>query len=1366
MHICEFVINRFGVLHDQRVPKLSKNLTVFVGDNEAGKSTCLNFFRAMLFGYARQRRSIDYLPDVKAVSGGSLVLETETMGRVRLARRPGPHGGPVSLADSDGAPLPETALTALLRGCTPDVYDKVFAFSLGELAHFGSLTDERIRHALHGAAFGTGMRSPGQALKILEEDMRRIFAPRASSSKIHRLLQDLDLVAAGIRERGNEVDKYAALRAELEEAARELALSQSTRQSMEQERRALERNLALRGRWEALREAEAALAACPETHGSFTPDGRERLERLVERLEERRQAASSARRAFERAKEEVGALVFDPALAAAAPAVFSLAERKERVRDATNELRALEAERSAYTREAASVAKDLGPGWDADALEKYDISLAVYERCGLLGKRRDAALQTLAGAEAESLRLERGCEAAEKAAQEAQSALRNAGGSGAEANEASMDRLAQLLVRAGDAAEKTNALALAARNAEQALRQAIKDVDSSWSLQDLEQAALTPGERERFLNLSRSVENSRAARADRERAQKNAALFYEDAASRVAGLESSVNDQLYLLPGRPETPFDAAAVLDARRLALRRARTVRTTLDNAQTAYASANEQLGDIASLIRGAPRKNAFPWAALILFFAALLLVCGGGVFYLGKANAHEIMTLAGTGALAAGAALGAAWAVLAARGGTETATEAMERNWAAIEQRLIRTRVAAQAARLEAEEALAALALETPDIFSGGALDSDLLNDAEQALTLHRERLAALERDVKDLEREKTAFASMSKRLCEAENELRNAGARLDQAEAERSKALRALKLPHASPPEDARFVLERLDAALARRAHWQSRLAEQRAAEEALAECLDFAKSIPGLADRLASLPEPGSHFAPDPGAWLEAARLYIEEWKRAGRERIRLRELAAMRESRLEEAASLLERSRERLSAAQSAARDAEEAWRAWLDAQGLPLTLSPETARLALDAAAKAKSAIEAARRLEARIAAARGEAAAFVRDLAACASLPPSAAENDSANFLASVAQENPRDAQETNRPEIADPTTMASLFAFLDDLAAAAREAGKRAAVRESRERELPALADAATLAEEHAAAAQAEMKSMLALAACETPEAYRAAHAAWTRRETAFAAKTAAYSSLEREAEDAGMPLADLLASFRSASREETETLLAVHEERLAEALAGERALAEKKGGLDAAMAGLTSEKGLTELLAKREALIGEIEERALEWSRLAVARELLLTAKGRFESERQTGVARYAGELFSMITDGAYSGITVSLDDETVRATTRDGVLRNPETELSRGAREQLYLALRLAYVLDHGAQAEKLPVIMDDILVNFDARRAARTAETLTSFATTHQVLFFTCHESTADLLCAASPEATRYALRKGAFLPA
>ena len=72
---------------------------------------------------------------------------------------------------------------------------------------------------------------------------------------------------------------------------------------------------------------------------------------------------------------------------------------------------------------------------------------------------------------------------------------------------------------------------------------------------------------------------------------------------------------------------------------------------------------------------------------------------------------------------------------------------------------------------------------------------------------------------------------------------------------------------------------------------------------------------------------------------------------------------------------------------------------------------------------------------------------------------------------------------------------------------------------------------------------------------------------------------------------------------------------------------------------------------------------------------------------------------------------------------------------------PVEVLSRGTREQLFLSLRLALASSYARRGAPLPLVLDDVLVNFDAERAKAAAAVLRDFAAAgHQLLIFTCHE--------------------------
>ena len=58
--------------------------------------------------------------------------------------------------------------------------------------------------------------------------------------------------------------------------------------------------------------------------------------------------------------------------------------------------------------------------------------------------------------------------------------------------------------------------------------------------------------------------------------------------------------------------------------------------------------------------------------------------------------------------------------------------------------------------------------------------------------------------------------------------------------------------------------------------------------------------------------------------------------------------------------------------------------------------------------------------------------------------------------------------------------------------------------------------------------------------------------------------------------------------------------------------------------------------------------------------------------------------------------------------------------------------------------------EFGEHAERLPVVVDEALVNFDPERALRATEAFTALSDANQVLVFTCHPATAEMFATAA----------------
>jgi len=83
---------------------------------------------------------------------------------------------------------------------------------------------------------------------------------------------------------------------------------------------------------------------------------------------------------------------------------------------------------------------------------------------------------------------------------------------------------------------------------------------------------------------------------------------------------------------------------------------------------------------------------------------------------------------------------------------------------------------------------------------------------------------------------------------------------------------------------------------------------------------------------------------------------------------------------------------------------------------------------------------------------------------------------------------------------------------------------------------------------------------------------------------------------------------------------------------------------------------------------------------------------------------------------------------------------------DAGTRISVASLSTGAAQQVYLCLRLGLAEEEASKRTSLPLIMDEVLVNFDDERVRGVAEAIADVAQRHQVIMFTCHPPTVELM--------------------
>ena len=120
---------------------------------------------------------------------------------------------------------------------------------------------------------------------------------------------------------------------------------------------------------------------------------------------------------------------------------------------------------------------------------------------------------------------------------------------------------------------------------------------------------------------------------------------------------------------------------------------------------------------------------------------------------------------------------------------------------------------------------------------------------------------------------------------------------------------------------------------------------------------------------------------------------------------------------------------------------------------------------------------------------------------------------------------------------------------------------------------------------------------------------------------------------------------------------------------------------------------------------------------------------------------------------ASEAFRTISRDAYSGLASQpgKESEILIALAADGSSK-VASELSKGTRFQLYLALRVAGYHEFARTHLPVPFVADDVMETFDDFRAEEAIRLLASMGEIGQVIYLTHHRHIRDIAQRVCPD--------------
>lgn len=402
----------------------------------------------------------------------------------------------------------------------------------------------------------------------------------------------------------------------------------------------------------------------------------------------------------------------------------------------------------------------------------------------------------------------------------------------------------------------------------------------------------------------------------------------------------------------------------------------------------------------------------------------------------------------------------------------------------------------------------------------------------------------------------------------------------------------------------------------------------------------------------------------------------------------------------------------------------QQAWEASIAPLGLTATATPEEALAVLDQLGRLFAKVEEMTRLQQRIDAMEGDAQRLAHDVAA-------------------LARTHARELAELPAIECA------------DQLIRAHRQASDERRERMRLDADLQSKRERARACEEGAQHAGAELRGLMERAAVAGLAELEAMERA--------AAEAARLDRLVADVDEQlvvageGASTDALIEQTRGLDPDAVKARIAEVESELEELGEAQRALHQQIGSLEAGVQHQENAEGAAEAAAEAQEHLAAIRGHVRKYLRLRLASMVIRREIERYRAENQGPLVARASALFPRLTLDRYSGVCVGFDanDEPVLQCVDASGREKTVNELSDGARDQLYLALRIATLERHAESNPTMPVVLDDILVHFDDERTSAALAVLGELAQRTQVLLFTHHARVVELARTALPAARR-----------
>ena len=1317
MRIKSIMIDGFGHFHEASLEGLPEELVLISGDNEAGKSTLLGFIRAIMFGFPdRRSNENNYEPLVGGRHGGRITVLTEKQGEIIIERMAGTKGGPVNLLfTGDGSSGGEEELRHLLGGFNKFIYRNIYAFSLEELQTFDSLNADDVRGALYGAGAGTSLMSIPESMKKLDKSLENLFKNKGSKPLINTKLAEIEEVQKKIRNASNGIRNYEELTLNQQEIRTKIEQLQQERDAFQTNHNRIENYIKLWDQWIILQDAEAKLNALPEIITEFPNEGLIRLDSINKDLEALIKSRKKASKNQVDLENQLKNLIVNELLISHEPEIL---ERRENLPIYTTSLKELSTDRQSLEQIKRDIRRELdnlGSDWTEERVYSIDRSLFT----------QDAIRQHNAEHRAAQSEWEKAEDALKQVREEYESALWEE-----EITEKELEKFQDMKARVdknilssiqngrnqfasivSDLPVRKKEL----KDASESLEKDIREIDPNWNVSMIESFDCSVPAQEKI----QSFEQELITAENKVNETENRLEFEVSNLSNIQKELKIIKEKFHAIP----EPF-----LKTKNNFVSRKNDIKSLRDKLNKkellieSISHHQERLTDKQNILQKIQDETPNPLPGLFKWVSIAMLLIGLIAFGIVSVLLNRLLESIIIGGIFA--ILGVGFFIINK----------------IVEKHISKNKLADQTNEKEKKEL--EKVREKLDNFRKQLAEAEsqiekLKNIIGVSANFEIRDLDKLENQTEiDLNHfnEITRLKEESNRIREREDQgteiiEKLSGNLMSQKEAFQltgdnwERQIDHLSLKRGTKPRTVNLIFTKVDG-IKTKINNMKRLEERiRQMEVARDEYRAWLDQIPELSGKVPT----------DLNELLSLVDRFLEqtvnlEKRRQDRDLVR-RTLEEKQKNRkvMEEKVS---KAKKRIKKATDWQSRTSDVWQKWLSQNRLDQDISPETALSALETINKCIQFIDTKSELEELI----------------------NQKENQIKRYLDSSSELFTK--IEKSKPVPDSLVTEIKLLTQELDESKIALETKKNLQV------QLKGISDEIDSLKQEIEVQKAEIQKLMKEGGSEDEETFKIKGELFEKRQGLLVEMENAAKNMKIISGESNLgTLKEILAKCTREKLENENRGLQQNLREVREELETKRQeLAEIKNKLE----NLSSSDDISRLRAEEEKLKEEIRMDAKVWGTHAIARYLLKRASERFEKEHQPKVIKEASSFFNTFTGGKYRNIIAPLGKQSIEVMTVQDKQKKPK-ELSRATAEQLFLALRFGYITNYAKNNEVLPIIMDDILVNFDPTRSRQASKAILGLAESHQVLFFTCHPETISIFKEQKENVPVYRIEDGKF---